>query len=105
MGFAANNNACLPLNGSAESANGAAPENHNQAPMYGEPPVTIGKMFYTVEEADGALMEWRAQCERTRRKAIPHRRLRKYVRSRRRSSYDQRYSGQGPPNEPGQTHH
>ena len=81
MGFAANNNACLPLHGSAESANGAAPENHNQAPMYGEPPVTIGKMFYTVEEAAtrlGMKVSW--LYERTRRKAIPHRRLGKYVR-------------------------
>ena len=81
MGFAAKNNAYAPVNRSAESADSAATENHSQAPMYAETPVTIGKMFYTVEEAAARLgMKVSWLYERTRRKAIPHRRLGKYVR-------------------------
>lgn len=44
-------------------------------------PVVIRKLFYTVEEAAerlGLRPSW--LYERTRRKAIPHRRLGKYVR-------------------------
>lgn len=45
------------------------------------PMALLGKMFYTVEEAAtrlGMKVSW--LYERTRRKAIPHRRLGKYVR-------------------------
>ena len=44
-------------------------------------PVMIRKLFYTVEEAAARLgMKTSWLYERTRRKAIPHRRLGKYVR-------------------------
>lgn len=43
--------------------------------------VVIGKLFYTVEEAAARLgMKVSWLYERTRRKAIPHRRLGKYIR-------------------------
>ena len=81
MGFAAKNSSYAPVIGSAESANSAASENRNQASVNTEPPVAISKIFYTVEEAAARLgMKPSWLYERTRRKAIPHRRLGKYVR-------------------------
>jgi excisionase family DNA binding protein len=52
------------------------------AQMIAEPPPNIGgKIFYTVDEAAARLgMKVSWLYERTRRKAIPHRRLGKYVR-------------------------
>ena len=56
--------------------------NPQTAPMVAEPPANIGgKIFYTVDEAAARLgMKVSWLYERTRRKAIPHRRLGKYVR-------------------------
>jgi excisionase family DNA binding protein len=43
--------------------------------------VVIGKLFYTIEEAAARLgMKVSWLYERTRRRAIPHRRLGKYIR-------------------------
>ena len=80
MGFAAKKDAYPPAIAS-QSAATAEPVNHDRAPTYAAQSVAVGKMFYTVEEAAARLglrVSW--LYERTRRKAIPHRRLGKYVR-------------------------
>ena len=55
--------------------------NHNQIAVLSSQPTSIGRMFLTVEEAAqrlGVTAGW--IYERTRRKAIPHRKLGKFVR-------------------------
>ena len=55
--------------------------NHNQSAVLSSQPAAIGRLFLTVEEAAqrlGVTAGW--IYERTRRKAIPHRKLGKFVR-------------------------
>ncbi len=55
--------------------------NHNQIAVLSSQPASIGRLFLTVEEAAqrlGVTAGW--IYERTRRKAIPHRKLGKFVR-------------------------
>ena len=55
--------------------------NHNQIAVLSSQPAAIGRLFLTVEEAAqrlGVTAGW--IYERTRRKAIPHRKLGKLVR-------------------------
>jgi len=56
-------------------------ENHHQITVLSSQPAVIGRLFLTVEEAAqrlGVTVGW--IYERTRRKAIPHRKLGKFVR-------------------------
>jgi excisionase family DNA binding protein len=55
--------------------------NQHQIAVLSSQPAVIGRLFLTVEEAAqrlGVTAGW--ICERTRRKAIPHRKLGKFVR-------------------------
>ena len=55
--------------------------NHNQIAVLSSQPATVDRLFLTVEEAAqrlGVTAGW--IYERTRRKAIPHRKLGKFVR-------------------------
>jgi excisionase family DNA binding protein len=81
MSLAAKKAPNLPMCEPAQTVSGVDMGNHNPASMYREQAAMMGKMFYTVEEAAARLgMKVSWLYERTRRKAIPHRRLGKYVR-------------------------